>query len=294
MFVRDMSETFTKLFSSITRSSIWLEDDQTLRVWVTMLALADRNGYVGASVGGLAALARVPRDKTQDALDKFLSPDEDSRSKDFDGRRIEVSDRGWNILNYQRFRDMRDEEARKEYERLRKRAQRSKDVPDKSGLSRNVPIGPEMSRVSAHAEAHAEAEAEEKSSLPTVEKTATTVATPRVRDKALDALKAAMTASFDVPPAITQGNARKVAARLRSAVEAGKASDLSVAALDLVRAAKATERGFPWALFDADPYAAPKPVVRGGRMAPAPGTTAKDFEHCDDIETQMRKQGLIA
>lgn len=123
--VRVMSETFSKLFGTITRSSIWLEDDQTLRVWVTMLALSDRDGYVGASVGGLAATARVPREKTLEALEKFLAPDPDSRSQEHEGRRIEVADRGWTILNYARFRDMRDEEARKEYERRRKADQRS-------------------------------------------------------------------------------------------------------------------------------------------------------------------------
>jgi hypothetical protein len=153
-----MSETYTKLFSSITRSSVWLEDDQTLRVWVTMLALADRNGFVGASVGGLAATARVDRRKTEEALAKFLAPDPDSRSKDNDGRRIEVADRGWILLNYDRFRDMRDEEARKEYERNRKREARAKargDVPDASALSRDVPSCPEKSALSAHAEAEA-------------------------------------------------------------------------------------------------------------------------------------------
>jgi len=125
-----MSETYTKLFESITRSSIWLEDDQTLRVWVTMLALADRHGYVGASIGGLAATAHVSAEKTKEALEKFLAPDPDSRSQEHDGRRIEVADRGWVLLNYERFRDMRDEEARREYERKRKRAQRAKAKDD--------------------------------------------------------------------------------------------------------------------------------------------------------------------
>lgn len=155
--IRDMSETYTKLFSSITRSSVWLEDDQTLRVWVTMLALADRHGFVGASVGGLAATARVPVEKTREALAKFLAPDPDSRSPEHEGRRIEVADRGWTLLNYERFRDMRDEEARKEYERNRKREARRKKqaVPDSPGLSRNVPRSPGLSAMSAHAEAEA-------------------------------------------------------------------------------------------------------------------------------------------
>ena len=121
-----MPEAYSKLFASITRSSIWLEDDQTLRVWVTMLALADRFGYVGASERGLAAQARVPVPKTREALAKFLAPDPDSRSPDFDGRRIEAADRGWNLLNYERFRDMRDEEAKREADRKRQRDHREK------------------------------------------------------------------------------------------------------------------------------------------------------------------------
>ena len=155
-----MSETFTKLFGSITDSTIWLEDSDTRIVWVTMLAMSDRFGYVGASLPGLAARAHVPLEKAEAALAKFMAPDPYSRSKDFEGRRIEEADRGWNILNYERFRDMRDEEARKEYERVRKREQRhrvSRNVPDKSVLSLLVPESP---AVSAQADADTEADPE--------------------------------------------------------------------------------------------------------------------------------------
>ena len=156
-----MSETYTKLFGSITASTVWAEDNETRIVWVTMLAMCDRYGYVGASVPGLAHLARVSVEATEKALEKFLSPDPHSRSKEHDGRRIEVVDRGWNLLNYERFRDMRDEEARKEYERRRKQQQRAKakkaSVPDSPA---NVPHVPGSPAMSAQAEADAEAEAE--------------------------------------------------------------------------------------------------------------------------------------
>jgi hypothetical protein len=149
--VRDtLSESFTKLFSSILCSSIWSESDQTRIVWITMLAMADRDGYVGASVIGLARLAGVPIEDAKRAIDKFLAPDENSRSKEHEGRRIEVADRGWNILNYSRFRNMRDEESRRSYERERKRMSR-----EMSRMSRTVPDIPLLS---------AQAEAEAKSS----------------------------------------------------------------------------------------------------------------------------------
>lgn len=157
-----MSETYTKLFNTITNSTIWCEPDQTRIVWITMLALADRHGYVGASIPGLAHLARVPIEACEAAIATLLAPDKHSRSQEFEGRRIEVADRGWNLLNYERFRDMRDEEARREWERVRKRKARAKakedDVPDSPQMSHTVP--PSCPTMSAQAEAESEAEAE--------------------------------------------------------------------------------------------------------------------------------------
>ena len=140
-----MAEAYSKLFASITRSSIWLEDDQTLRVWVTMLALADRHGYVGASVGGLAAQARVTVEKTREALDRFRAPDPDSRSPEFGGRRIEEADRGWTLLNYERFRDMRDEEAKRESDRKRQRDHRDKKRREREAARAAQPAVPAQS-----------------------------------------------------------------------------------------------------------------------------------------------------
>jgi len=125
-----MGDSFTKLFSSIIDSTVWAEDDTTRIVWVTMLAMADQHGYVGASVPGLAARARKTVRETVTALKKLMAPDPYSRTKDHEGRRIVEVERGWTLLNYRKFRDARDDEARREYERERKRDQRSKDVRD--------------------------------------------------------------------------------------------------------------------------------------------------------------------
>ena len=43
---------FTKLFNTIVSSTIWREDSDTRVVWVTMLAMADRDGHVEASNSG--------------------------------------------------------------------------------------------------------------------------------------------------------------------------------------------------------------------------------------------------
>lgn len=109
---------YTKLFASITDSTIWQAPDTTRLVWVTMLAMADAGGCVSASVPGLASRARVSIEACIAALDAFKNPDEWSRTKDFDGRRIIEVDGGWVLLNHSKYRAMREIEDRKEAARL--------------------------------------------------------------------------------------------------------------------------------------------------------------------------------
>ena len=125
-----MSETnFTKLFSSITASTIWCESPETKVVWITMLAMADSAGFVYASIPGLANIAQVSIEDTQKALDKFISADKYSRDKENDGMRIDEIDGGWAILNHPKYRKIRDAEERKAYHReyMRKKRASVKD-----------------------------------------------------------------------------------------------------------------------------------------------------------------------
>lgn len=127
-----MADTFTKLFSSITDSTVWDEDSDTRIVWITMLAMADKDGYVGASVTGLAARARVSKDCVLAALEKFMSPDVYSRTKDHEGRRVLEVDRGWQLLNHKAFREKRDAEFRRiqnAESQARSRARKSAKLP---------------------------------------------------------------------------------------------------------------------------------------------------------------------
>ena len=96
---------YTPLFSSIVMSSIWQEDSDTCKVWITMLALAGADGVVEGSVIGLANSARVSVEACQGALEKLSSPDLFSRTRDDEGRRIKEVDGGWSILNHKKYRD---------------------------------------------------------------------------------------------------------------------------------------------------------------------------------------------
>ena len=80
-----------------------------------MLAIADAFGNVFAAIPGLASVANVSIESTEKAVANLLAPDPYSRTKDFEGRRIEAIDGGWHILNYGKYRKMMDEEERREY-----------------------------------------------------------------------------------------------------------------------------------------------------------------------------------
>jgi len=105
---------YVKLFSSILDSTIWAEGPETRIVWITMLAMADKDGDVRCSPSGLARRANVTPEAAHAAVEQLLAPDADSATPDYEGRRIEAQDGGWHILNYVKYREIQDREARKE------------------------------------------------------------------------------------------------------------------------------------------------------------------------------------
>jgi hypothetical protein len=115
-----------------------------------MLAMADKHGRVWASVPGLANRARVPVEAVERALGIFLAPDPHSRTKAFEGRRIEVIDGGWRLLNHAKYRALRDEED-----------QRAKDA-ERQRRCRATRHGESVTVTPSHAIADAASEAKER------------------------------------------------------------------------------------------------------------------------------------
>ncbi len=132
-----MADHYAKLWASILDSSVWSEPEGHRIVWITMLAMKDKDGFVGASVDGLARRANIDEERVQEALEAFLAPDPRSRNRDNEGRRIKVVPRGWVVLNHDYFQVLQDHEARRAYERNRKALQRRRGrpghVPDSGG-----------------------------------------------------------------------------------------------------------------------------------------------------------------
>lgn len=156
---------YTKLFQTILTSTLWMEDDHTRIVWLTILAMKDQHGQVLASIPGLANIARVPVESCRAAIKKFMQPDPDSRTKFADGRRLEEIDGGWIVLNHDKYRAMESGEDRKV-----KTAERQRRFRDRHG-SRYSPVDSvtvtppsvtcnKTSRQSCQAEAEPDAEAD--------------------------------------------------------------------------------------------------------------------------------------
>ena len=151
---------YTKLFGSILASTIWREPDTVRIVWITLLAMSDKNGDVATSVPGLSDFARVSLPDCMAALDRLMSPDEFSRTSSYQGRRIKKIDGGFAILNHGKYRQQLNLDERREYERVRKNQYRKnkrspRNVRDSPGQSHDVPEVPAKSALSAQAEADA-------------------------------------------------------------------------------------------------------------------------------------------
>ena len=157
---------YTKLFQSIVTSSIWTEDDKTRIVWITMLAIADKNGEIQAAIPGLARLAGVSVNDAETAINKFLSPDHYSRTKDDGGRRIELIDGGWSLLNHGKYRAMASKDEARTANAERQSRFREKQFRNASVTKSNAKVTLSNATVTHDrdiAEAEAEAEAKNKS-----------------------------------------------------------------------------------------------------------------------------------
>ena len=96
--------TFVKLHSEILDSTIWQEAHHVRILWITMLAMKDKNGEVMASIPGLAHRARITPQECEEGLTILISTDRYSRTKDHDGRRIDEVEGGWKVLNHEKYR----------------------------------------------------------------------------------------------------------------------------------------------------------------------------------------------
>jgi hypothetical protein len=117
---------YVKLSTSILDSSVWEQDPAVRVTWITLLAMADQDGMVRSTSGGIARNAIIDLDTVKKALATFEAPDPDSRTPDHDGRRIAKVPGGWIVLNYERYRDENNADERAASARARQARYRAR------------------------------------------------------------------------------------------------------------------------------------------------------------------------
>jgi hypothetical protein len=88
------------LLRRIHLSSVWQQPTATTIVWITMILMADDNGFVDAMAPGIAMVAHTSLEECEAALNFLASPDGYSECVDDDsGRRIVRKGSGWQIID---------------------------------------------------------------------------------------------------------------------------------------------------------------------------------------------------
>ena len=152
MSVKLAHMSFVKLDTGIMDSSLWVEPHQTF-IFVTALVMAvpyelDHDepqievrslsytgwkvppgwyGFVPAAGSGIVRRAMFEMEAGLDALERLGSPDPESRSQQYEGRRLVRIDGGYLVLNYIPYRD-KDHNNAERCKRYRERKKAAKKV----------------------------------------------------------------------------------------------------------------------------------------------------------------------
>lgn len=178
---------YTRIFASLWDGSIMEEAVETRWLFLTMLTIADadRTGVVDMPIQALARRAAMTEEQVRAALEALKAPDPRSSSPDEDGRRIipmprpaPFTERGWIIVNWEKYRNIINAEVRREQVRTAVRKHRGQPLkpevkpPVTPVTPRNKSNAPEVkssviksntSEAEAEAEADAAPDAEAKS-----------------------------------------------------------------------------------------------------------------------------------
>jgi hypothetical protein len=126
---------YIPLFAKIVDSSLWLEPDFVVKVFITMVVKKDRDNVCRGSAFNIARWANKTEGEVLEALKILASPDTKRvEPQAFDGRRIERTDDGWLILNGEIYQNLMKDANRKQYLTEKKREYRAAarvNPPDK-------------------------------------------------------------------------------------------------------------------------------------------------------------------
>lgn len=152
---------YGKVFAQTYVGSMFGAGLPVMALWPYMLATCDKKGRVEVNPPMVAVMLGCAAEDVVAALAFLEAPDPNSRTKEYEGRRIEkVGQFLYQILNYVKYRDIRAEEERLEYQRewdrqhrpsgaARQKASSPTKSPTKSDKVRRGPTSPTKVEVEA-------------------------------------------------------------------------------------------------------------------------------------------------
>lgn len=144
--------SYGKIFESVFTGSLFGSGPTVFAVWAYVIATARPPGVTELNPKLLAACIGTDIADVRSAIELLCAPDPDSRTKDHDGcRLVHLEAMQYQVVSFQKYRDLRDMEAKRAADRDRIASKRA----NVASMSPPVAIG---RQVSPQAEAEAEVE----------------------------------------------------------------------------------------------------------------------------------------
>jgi len=145
-------------------------NSHALLVFTNLLAHSDAHGIADIHPRAISEEVGLTLDETRDALLYLEKKDPESRSPEMDGCRIVRMDGhrewGWQVVNYAKYRAIRNEDDRKEQGRLSQQRWRDRNADSKQSKPSVSGRKQPKQKQEVEAEAEAEAKAEVEASKP--------------------------------------------------------------------------------------------------------------------------------
>lgn len=120
-------KSWTPLWNVVVESSLWMEPDSVVKVFLTMLAVKDHDHIVRKNAFQLARAANKNESEVLEALKVLSSPDKlRIEHQPHEGRRIKAVEEGWLILNGEKYREMVSVEMKRARDRRNQAARRAR------------------------------------------------------------------------------------------------------------------------------------------------------------------------
>ena len=109
---------YGKVFESIYTGSLYGEWEAIVTIQ-QLITLADSKGIVDMTPQAISGMTSIPLEIIRKGLSVLLLPDTDSRTEGHEGVRIKPLDDhrewGWYLVNYEKYKNIRSAEDRREY-----------------------------------------------------------------------------------------------------------------------------------------------------------------------------------